>query len=82
MNAAKHSGTKQISVYVEIEPELVTAYVRDDGIGFDRSEVPNDRRGIAESIEARMERNGGKAAIVSAPGEGTEVELRLPRRVQ
>jgi signal transduction histidine kinase len=80
MNAAKHSGAKQISVYVEIEPELVTAYVRDDGIGFDRSQVPDDRRGIADSIEARMERNGGKAVIVSAPGEGTEVELRLPRR--
>jgi signal transduction histidine kinase len=80
MNAAKHSGARQISVYVEIEPEMVTAYVRDDGIGFDRSEVPDDRRGIAESIEARMERNGGKAMILSSPGEGTEVELRLPRR--
>ena len=31
--------------------------------------------GIADSIEARMQRAGGTATIVSAPGEGTEIEL-------
>ena len=36
-------------------------------------------RGIAESIEGRMQRAGGTAAIVSSPGAGTEVELTLPR---
>ena len=38
-----------------------------------------DRHGIAESIEGRMERNGGVAVIESAPGHGTEVRLRIPR---
>jgi signal transduction histidine kinase len=79
MNAAKHSGAKQIAVFVEIEPELVTAYVRDDGKGFDPSTVPEDRRGIADSIVGRIERNGGTATIVSAVGEGTDVEISLPR---
>ena len=37
-----------------------------------------DRKGIAESIDGRMERAGGRATIVSSPGEGTEVELHLP----
>ena len=37
----------------------------------------SDRRGLAESIRGRMERVGGTAQIVSAPGEGTEVELEL-----
>ena len=32
-----------------------------------------------ESIEGRLERAGGTATIVTAPGSGTEVELRLPR---
>jgi signal transduction histidine kinase len=81
MNAAKHSGAKQIAVFVEIEPELVTAYVRDDGKGFDRATVPEDRRGIADSIVGRIERNGGTATINSAAGEGTDVEIRLPRRL-
>jgi signal transduction histidine kinase len=41
--------------------------------------VPADRRGISESIEARMQRAGGTASIVSVPGEGVEVELGLRR---
>jgi signal transduction histidine kinase len=80
MNAAKHSGARQIAVFVEIEPDRVTAYVKDDGRGFDRAEVPGDRRGITDSIEGRMQRNGGSASIVSTPGEGTDVQLELTRR--
>jgi signal transduction histidine kinase len=34
---------------------------------------------VRESIVGRMERAGGRAKIVSAPGAGTEVELVLPR---
>jgi signal transduction histidine kinase len=41
--------------------------------------VPGDRAGVRESIEGRMTRHGGRAEIHTAPGEGTEVELILPR---
>jgi signal transduction histidine kinase len=78
VNAAKHSKTMNISVYFEVEPDVVTAYVRDKGCGFEPERVAADRGGIAESITARMERNGGRAEIVSSPGEGTEVKLTLP----
>jgi signal transduction histidine kinase len=54
-------------------------FIRDRGAGFDRVAVPDDRRGIAESIEGRLKRAGGVATITSAPGQGTEVELTLRR---
>ncbi len=79
VNAAKHSGATAVSVYVEVEEHVITAFVRDSGKGFNPAEVPADRGGIAESIRARMERNGGHAEIISAPGEGTEVRLSLSR---
>ncbi len=79
VNAAKHSGARSVSVYVEVEDEAVTAFVRDSGKGFDPDDVPAGSNGIAESIRSRMERNGGTAEIVSAIGDGTEVRLRLPR---
>ncbi len=79
-NAAVHSGTAAISVYVEVENELVNAFVRDQGAGFDPAVVPADRRGIADSIVGRMERHGGSATVHSRPGAGTEVVLKLPRR--
>jgi signal transduction histidine kinase len=77
-NAARHSGVDRISVYVEVEPEAVTAFVRDRGRGFDPAGVGSDRRGISESIVGRMERAGGSAEIASKPDGGTEVLLALP----
>jgi signal transduction histidine kinase len=79
-NAAKFSGSDEISVYAEASEDKVEVFVRDRGIGFDRAAVPADRRGLSESIEARMQRAGGGATISGVPGEGTEVELTLPRR--
>jgi signal transduction histidine kinase/phage shock protein PspC (stress-responsive transcriptional regulator) len=79
VNAARHSGARAVSVYVEVEEDQVTAFVRDQGVGFARASVPADRRGIAESIEGRIERNGGVALVESEPGRGTEVRLRIPR---
>ena len=78
-NAAKFSGTEDVSVYVEATDGQASVFVRDRGAGFDRAAVPTDRRGIAESIEARMARHGGSATVTSAPGQGTEVELVMPR---
>ena len=78
-NAAKFAQVGVIDVYAEATEDEVAVFVRDRGAGFDRAAVPADRRGLLESIERRLERAGGRAAIVSAPGEGTEVELRLPR---
>jgi len=79
VNAAKHAGVETVSLYVEAEPDRLTAFVRDRGAGFDATQVPDDRRGIAESIRQRMTRQGGTAVITSAPGEGTEVALELKR---
>jgi len=77
-NAAVHAGVAEISVFVQVGETEVTAYVRDRGSGFDKAAVAPGRQGIAESIEGRLERSGGSATIRTAPGDGTEVELRLP----
>ena len=67
-------------MYAEVEPESVTVFVRDRGKGFDPDAVPADRHGLADSIRGRMERNGGRCRLRTAPGEGTEVQLEVPRR--
>jgi signal transduction histidine kinase len=78
-NAARHSGAPLVSVYVEVEDDELTGFVRDEGKGFDPDQVPTDRRGIADSIRGRIRRHGGTVTILSGPGEGTEVQLHLPR---
>jgi signal transduction histidine kinase/phage shock protein PspC (stress-responsive transcriptional regulator) len=79
VNAAKHSGAPSVSLYSEVGPTSVTVFVRDRGTGFDPTTVAPDRRGLRDSVVARLTRAGGTAAVRSAPGEGTEVELCLPR---
>jgi signal transduction histidine kinase len=77
-NGAKHSGADEVAVYAETRADGVSVFVRDRGAGFDAARVPAGRRGISDSIVARMERAGGTATVTSAPGEGAEVELTLP----
>lgn len=79
VNAAKFSGAEEVDVYAEADDARVSVFVRDRGTGFDPTAVPADRRGLAESVRGRMNRAGGSATVTSAPGEGTEVELALPR---
>jgi signal transduction histidine kinase len=68
-----------VSLFIEVEPEKITAFIRDQGVGFQRAAVALDRRGIADSIEGRIERSGGEASISSTEGSGTEVRLMVPR---
>jgi signal transduction histidine kinase len=79
VNAARHSGAPAVDVYAEVEPMLVSVFVRDRGCGFDPAAVPADRHGLSGSVVGRMARHGGTAAVRSTPGEGTEVRLELPR---
>jgi signal transduction histidine kinase len=79
VNAAKWSGAATISLFVEVEPDSVSLFVHDRGVGFDPGAVPDGRRGITDSIRERMTRHGGTAVIRSAPGKGTEVELVMAR---
>lgn len=80
VNAAKHSGAPQVDIYAEVSDELVEFFIRDSGVGFDRDQIEDDRRGLKESIVGRMERAGGMATVMSDLGEGTEIEISIARR--
>ncbi len=78
VNAAKHAGVDEVSVFCEVEPDEVHLFVRDRGRGFDPADVPADRHGLADSVHARMARHGGTVRLRSTSGEGTEVHLLVP----
>jgi len=79
VNAAKWSGASVISLFAEVESDEVSIVVRDRGKGFDPEAVPEDRKGLAESVHGRMTRRGGTATVTSSPGEGTKVTLKMSR---
>lgn len=80
VNAAKHAEAAEVSVYAEVSDGRADVWVADFGKGFDQADVPADRRGLTDSIKARMARAGGGASVESRPGEGTEVHVwaRVP----
>ena len=81
-NALRHGG-RTAWVLVEDEPAAVTVTVRDDGPGIAPGRlddaVREGRLGVAHSIVGRLAELGGTVGVLSAPGQGTEVELRVPR---
>jgi len=79
-NAAKFGGGSTVDVYAESSAGRTQVFIRDRGPGFDTGSIPGDRRGVRESIVGRMERHGGRTAITSSPGTGTEVELVLEQQ--
>jgi signal transduction histidine kinase/phage shock protein PspC (stress-responsive transcriptional regulator) len=78
-NAARHAEVATVAVFVEVGPEEVVAFVRDRGRGFDVAAIADDRSGIRHSIRGRLERRGGRAVLTTAPGDGCEWELAVPR---
>ena len=75
--AVRH-GAPPVSVYVEVRPQAVEAFIKDSGEGFDPASIAADRHGVRDSIVGRMRRTGGNATIRRL-ARGTEVALSVPR---
>ena len=76
-NAVRH-GAPPVSVYVEVRPRAVEAFIKDNGEGFDPATIAADRHGVRDSIVGRMRRAGG-SATVRRLARGTEIALSVPR---
>jgi signal transduction histidine kinase len=74
----------RVWILLEDERDTVTATVRDDGPGIPTGRLEQaaaqGRLGVAQSIRGRIADLGGRVVITTAPGQGTEVELRVDRR--
>ncbi|MFF9121972.1 MacS family sensor histidine kinase [Streptomyces sp. NPDC014889] len=83
-NVRRHAGEgARAWILVEDEAESVIVTVRDDGPGIPRGRLAQaegeGRLGVALSIRGRLRDIGGTAELISVPGQGTEVELNVPR---
>jgi signal transduction histidine kinase len=83
-NVRTHAGEQAHAwILVEDEVDAVLVSVRDDGPGIAEGRLAaaevEGRLGVAQSIRGRLRDLGGSAELVSVPGQGAEVELRLPK---
>ncbi|WP_189703013.1 MacS family sensor histidine kinase [Streptomyces anandii] len=83
-NVRRHAGADARAwILVEDEPGEIVVTVRDDGPGIPDGRLVEaegeGRLGVAQSIRGRLRDLGGNAELLSVPGQGTEVELKVPK---
>lgn len=80
-NARRHAAARQIQLTLAAEEQWVSLVVRDDGRGFDPElvarHVGSGHFGLSGMSE-RARLLGGSICILSAPGEGTSIEVSVP----
>ncbi len=76
-NATRHSQSKKVRIGLEQSNGYLRINVQDWGIGFDPTEVKEDRFGL-QGIRERARLLGGRSTIDSTLGKGTRVLVELP----
>ena len=93
-NAAHHSGTDKARLRVLCRPDALSVLIQDDGKGFDTDaepDMPEAAEVLSEEesssagqfgllgMRERAKLIGAEINVMSAPGKGTRVHLRVPR---
>jgi two-component system NarL family sensor kinase len=78
-NIIKHASATSINIKLEYLDNVLQLRVTDNGVGFDAANLPAEQRGMGlQNIQKRARIIGGESAIVSNPGEGTEITIFIP----
>ncbi|MDP1899067.1 MAG: CHASE3 domain-containing protein [Rubrivivax sp.] len=76
-NLSKYARARHVWVNLAARGGQVEVSVRDDGLGFDTAMPSKSAYGLM-GMRFRVEAEGGKLTVVSAPGQGTLVRMMLP----
>lgn len=78
-NVRKHAGVRRAMVKIEDTGTCLTIVIKDEGCGFDLDAIRSDkeRYGII-GMKERVGLFGGELDIISSPGSGTQVIVKVP----
>jgi signal transduction histidine kinase len=93
-NIGRHAAARNVEIRLELEDHTAIISIKDDGIGFDLTELSlttlrdleskdaslsNNARGLGISgMQERIKLLGGELDIDTAPGSGTHIYIRVP----
>jgi two-component system, NarL family, sensor histidine kinase UhpB len=79
-NILKHANARKISITIDADSSDFTLAIEDDGIGFN---AQKRTKGIGlKNIENRCTLLGGTMSIVTSPGEGCIIMVKIPAKNQ
>lgn len=77
-NIIKHSKASEAIIYMQEENEKIILKIRDNGVGFDKTNIQNkDGLGINQ-INARIQMLAGTFLIDSSENIGTKIQIQIP----
>jgi two-component system, NarL family, sensor kinase len=76
-NCARHSRATQGLVTVLRDNGMLKIEINDDGIGFNPDDAKRGGHGLA-NMAARAREMRGQLAVVSSPGQGTQIVVQVP----
>lgn len=78
MNITRHAKATQVSVKVDVCDGMLELEIHDDGCGFDPLAVPNTGHYGLIGMKERVSLVNGTIEVISQPGAGTEIKVRIP----
>lgn len=78
-NIARHAEARNVTVRLAERPDSLVLEITDDGVGFDPAQPFPGHLGL-DSMRKRVADIGGALELTSAPGRGTQIRVRAPRR--
>jgi two-component system, NarL family, sensor kinase len=77
-NIIKHAGATDVQISIRYLEDGMYIKIKDNGVGFDPEEAMKKRDGLGlQNILRRAKLVGGKAEIISKPGEGTTLQIQM-----
>jgi two-component system, NarL family, sensor histidine kinase LiaS len=80
-NALRHSKANRLGLILQRVGDSIRLSIRDDGVGFNLDETKHTSYGIV-SMKERVDEIGGSIQLITAPGKGTRIEIRIPIMVE
>ena len=77
-NIEKYSRATRVSVSLRTVGGVMVLGISDNGVGFNLEEAEMGRGYGLSNIKDRAERLGGILRVVTAPGEGSQLDIRFP----
>lgn len=76
-NALRHSRAEKMEIKLQYRSGLVRLIIQDNGVGFDLDTKKQTSYGLV-SMKERVNEIGGSIDMITAPGKGTRIDIRVP----
>lgn len=76
-NTLRHSKATQMEIKLQRPTEMIRLSIRDNGVGFSLDDQKHASYGLV-SMKERVNEIGGSLNLITAPGKGTRIEIRVP----